>query len=83
MDMDSSSIKMVDIMKDNGKIIKCMDGVNFSMKVENLHMKVIGNRMNFMVLVRYIMIIQFLLNVDLILLILIIWKIIGNFMKEL
>jgi|LakMenEpi03Aug12_release.lakeMendotaPanAssembly.Ray.scaffolds.fasta_scaffold5406089_1 hypothetical protein len=35
MDMDYFFIKMEVIIKDNGKIIKWMDGENYSIKVEN------------------------------------------------
>jgi hypothetical protein len=35
MEEESFSIKMVDIMMDNGKRIKCMGGVNYIMKVVN------------------------------------------------
>ena len=35
MGEESSFIKMVDIMMDNGKGIKCMDGVNYTMKEDN------------------------------------------------
>jgi hypothetical protein len=35
MEEESFSIKMVGTMMDNGKRIKCMDGVNYTMKVVN------------------------------------------------
>ena len=35
MEEESFSIKMVDTMMDNGKRIKCMDGVNYTIKVVN------------------------------------------------
>ena len=40
--------KMVDTIKDNGKMIKCTDLVNFIIKMEKLHMKDIGNMINSM-----------------------------------
>jgi len=82
MDMENSFIKMEDIMKVNGKIIKWMAGENFIMKAENLHIKAIGVKTNFMVLEKYIMITLFKFNVDLILPILISLKIIGSIMRE-
>lgn len=52
--MASSIIKMADTMKDNGKITKWTVGVNYSTKAESSLTKEIGNKTNFMVLVKFI-----------------------------
>ncbi len=82
MDMASSIIKMVDIIKEIGKIIKWMDLENCIIKEENQHIKDTGKKISFMDLEKYLMIILLSQIVDLISLILIIQKIIGNIMKD-
>ena len=46
--MVNSTIKMVVIIKVNGKTTKWMDGVNYFMMEVNLPIKVIGKKINFM-----------------------------------
>lgn len=80
---ESFFIKMEAIMMDNGRIIRCMDGENYFMKVENQPIKETGLMTNFMVMEKYIMIIHFLFVqlLDLIIPILIYLMIIGNITK--
>lgn len=49
---ESSSIKMVGTMRVNGDPTKCTDGENCITRVENLHIKATGLKMNFMVLAK-------------------------------
>ncbi len=81
-DMENSFIKMEVITKDNGKIIKWMDLEDFIMKEVNQPIRDIGLKINSMDSEKFIMIIQLRYNVDLILLISICSKIIGNIIKE-
>lgn len=82
MDKENSFIKMEVTTKDNGKIIKWMDLEDSIMKEVNQHIRDIGLKINSTALEKFIMIIQLLYNVDLILLISIFSKIIGNTIKE-
>jgi len=75
-------IKMADTMKVNGKPIKCMVGEDYTMKEENLRIKEIGLKTNFMVLAKSTMTTQCSWNAVLILLISTYFKIIGSIMKE-
>ncbi len=63
-------IRTVDIMMDSGKKIKCMDGVNYFIKGDNLLMKEIGLTTSFMGTAKYITIIQLYSREDLTILIL-------------
>ena len=56
MEGESSTIKMEATMMGSGKIIRCMGGVNSSMKVENLLMRAIGHMTSFMGLAKCTMI---------------------------
>lgn len=56
MERVDQNLMMVDFIQDNGKIIKCMDMVNYIIKMDKLHMRVIGIMINFMDLVEYLMI---------------------------
>ena len=82
MEKESSSIKMVDIMRDNGRIIKCMDQADCSMREENQHMMEIGVKISLMDKEKYLMIIHNHQIVASILLTLITQKIIGSIIKE-
>ena len=46
--MEFYILKMVAITRVNGKTIKCMDSVNFIMKMVKLHMRVTGMTINSM-----------------------------------
>ncbi len=78
---ENSFIRMEVIMKDNGEKIKWMDGENCIIKAEGWHMKAIGHKISFTGLEKYITTIQFNYLKDLIIRILIYYKIIGNFIK--
>ncbi len=56
MERVDQNVMMVDFIQDNGKIIKCMDMVNYIIKMDKLHMRVIGIMINFMDLVEFLMI---------------------------
>lgn len=56
MERVDQNLMMVDFIQDNGKIIKCMDMVNYIIKMDKLHMRVIGIMINFMDLVEFLMI---------------------------
>lgn len=56
MERVDQNLMMVDFIQDNGKIIKCMDMVNYIIKMDKLLMRVIGIMINFMDLVEFLMI---------------------------
>ena len=62
MDMELCFSKMEDIIKVNGKEIKCMVGVNYIMKAEDWHIKVIGVTTNSMDMEKFTTIILSPLN---------------------
>lgn len=84
MEGESSTIKMEATMMGSGKIIRCMGGVNCSMKVENLLMRAIGHMTSFMGSEKCTMITLSLLTVmqALITLTLTFWMTTGSTMKE-
>ena len=55
MAKENSSTKTAATMMEIGKTIKCMDGENYSIKVENSLMKEIGLMMNSMAMVKFTM----------------------------
>lgn len=76
-----SIIKMVDIMRDNGKMIGCMDMGNCIIILRNQHIKEIGLWINFMDMEKYIMIyLKSYINLSIIRIFKIL-KNIGNIMK--
>ena len=80
---ESSIIKMEDIIKGNGKEIKCMVGVNYIMKAEDWHIKVIGVTTNSMDMEKFTTIILSPLNNLSITLTSIFWMTSGFITKEL
>jgi hypothetical protein len=56
MARENWSLMMVDIILVSGKIIKCMDLVNFFIKMVKLHMKGIGRMISFVGKVEFLMI---------------------------
>jgi len=79
----NSIIKMEDITKVNGRIIRWMDTVSYIMKGVNWRMKEVGTKINLMDKEKYTMIIQCTYLYLLIIQTLMNWRIIGNIMKEL
>lgn len=82
MAKENSSTKTAATMMEIGKTIKCMDGENYSIKVENSLMKEIGLMMNSMAMVKFTMTTLCLQTAASTILTLICLMTIGSTMKE-
>lgn len=56
MDKEDQNLMMVVFIQENGKIIKCMDMVNYIIKMDKLPIKAIGTMINSMDLEEFLMI---------------------------